>query len=73
MEARIAQDQVKGQLEGKTYFSYFPPHYSQAVCFHKIAYLRQQVVVEVQGKWRFLQGLMPGSAVLFHNHRLNFR
>ena len=36
-------------------------------------YLRQQVVIEVQGQSRFSWGLMPGSAVLFHEHRLNFQ
>ena len=30
-------------------------------------------MVEVQGQSSFLWGLMPGSAVLFHKHRLNFR
>ena len=30
-------------------------------------------MIEVQGQSRFSQGLMPGSVVLFHEHRLNFR
>ena len=45
----------------------------KAVCFPRPAFLRRQVVIEVQGQSRFLQGLMPGSIVLFHKHRLNFR